>query len=582
MDCTGEQVSQVDCGNLHVASMVEFVVPGASDKLPTLPNPEMMFRTDDTYTIFYTSGTSGSAPKGVVVPVAAFIKDIRSRVFVVPLITASYIPLSHTSDRMKLWEFLGNGGRVGFCFYGASNWISHETDKKETMLRASTNTDNNVLPLFKQIAALAPVGLACPPRIWSGLLAWYKSQLAQGQAEQDVRRQLDSMFGQRITSLFTGGAPTSAEVVRWVRSCFPHVEFHDSYGATECGAICEDGYPMAEKGVEVALLDVPSLGFLVDDEPSPRGEIVVRSPSMCGGYLGKEDLTRESFLPGGWFRTGDLGTVTAEGPKGSLIDLELSEGPGETCVRRAMRVPPKRKLFVVERLSSVFSLADGTIVYPSKVEAALEQADGVQQTFVQGCHEENAMVCLVVLDPDAGTVEEAELLRRFHVLAAEMRLAPCEVPRAARVVAPFNEQNGLLNGQLKKVRRKIASQYSAELEAMTQKVSVEHPSRGKKQVFCFSCVVVVSMKFDLLCNGLDLAEPHRCEMLRSRHRHAAARSTGWCMAQTPTSRAKSTSAWFATAAAKTGLCWWLAKHGPPCDQTRRASDQENTLVPTAA
>jgi hypothetical protein len=40
-------------------------------------------------------------------------------VIVQPLVTASYIPLSHSSDRMKLWEFMLNGGRVGFAFFPA-------------------------------------------------------------------------------------------------------------------------------------------------------------------------------------------------------------------------------------------------------------------------------------------------------------------------------------------------------------------------------------------------------------------------------------------------------------------------------
>ena len=60
-------------------------------------------------------------PKGVLVSRKSFYKDISQRVFVEPLITASYIPLSHSSDRMKMWEFLGNGGRVGFAYYGAVN-----------------------------------------------------------------------------------------------------------------------------------------------------------------------------------------------------------------------------------------------------------------------------------------------------------------------------------------------------------------------------------------------------------------------------------------------------------------------------
>lgn len=74
-------------------------------------------------------------PKGVAVTASGFLNDVSEAVYVEPLITVSYIPLSHSSDRMKMWEWMGNGGRVGFAYYAATNWLEHERSKKEAMVR---------------------------------------------------------------------------------------------------------------------------------------------------------------------------------------------------------------------------------------------------------------------------------------------------------------------------------------------------------------------------------------------------------------------------------------------------------------
>ena len=46
--------------------------------------------------------------------------------------------------------------------------------------------------------------------------------------------------------------------------------------------------------------------------PGEKGEILLGGPSLISGYLDATELTRTSFI-GGWFRTGDIGSVDADG-----------------------------------------------------------------------------------------------------------------------------------------------------------------------------------------------------------------------------------------------------------------------------
>src|SRR5690606_16792626 len=47
--------------------------------------------------------------------------------------------------------------------------------------------------------------------------------------------------------------------------------------------------------------------------PGEEGEIVARGPMMFSGYHGDPVRTEASLAPGGWYRTGDLGALDAEG-----------------------------------------------------------------------------------------------------------------------------------------------------------------------------------------------------------------------------------------------------------------------------
>eukprot|EP01060_Flectonema_neradi_P006437 TRINITY_DN1434_c0_g1_i4.p1 TRINITY_DN1434_c0_g1~~TRINITY_DN1434_c0_g1_i4.p1 ORF type:complete len:1544 (+),score=254.47 TRINITY_DN1434_c0_g1_i4:210-4634(+) len=190
------------------------------------------FKGEKICTLLCTSGTSGK-PKLVAVPTRGFTSDlagdVQERLAISKSLTISYIPLSHSSDRYKMWQHFLMGGRVAFCYYPAHHWSAHEQDKKDSMLEYSSP----VAELFQQVSDVDPTSMACPPNIWAGLRELKESTYP----DMSLLEYSRVMFGRRIAYLATGGSPT------------PCIDYHfaeefcraataslvDSYGATECG-----------------------------------------------------------------------------------------------------------------------------------------------------------------------------------------------------------------------------------------------------------------------------------------------------------------------------------------------------------
>eukprot|EP00466_Bigelowiella_natans_P004133 jgi/Bigna1/69484/fgenesh1_pg.9_\ len=432
------------------------------------------------FTLMYTSGSSGK-PKGVMVSTESFLNDMGEGTSASPLVTVSYIPLSHSSDRVKVWEFLGNGGRIGFAHYEASNWRAHEKSKKDGMLD-STGAENNVRSLFDQIRLLQPSAMSCPPRIWNGLFHIYQQHLKMAEMttpqkddekedvgddskqeffknaateaerklviEEAAKDKIRSMFGERVMFLATGGAPTREEVKQFARSIFPDATFVDSYGTTECGAISSNGKPIWSKNVQVRLASRPEFGLFGHG----KGEIQVKSPHTHVGYFKNPDKTKEAWLEGGWYATGDLGRVDEFG-----------------------------KLHILERISAVRGLKDGTIVFPYKLMTILERADWATQVVIDVRKDRDFLVGIVVVDPQrlydfcrrrnvsvAKALEDDALqklvLQELRGIPEAKPLHVCKLKYLLLTASPWTIQNKLLTGSHKKRVNVILRKYSSELE----------------------------------------------------------------------------------------------------------------------
>jgi long-chain acyl-CoA synthetase len=120
-----------------------------------------------------------------------------------------------------------------------------------------------------------------------------------------------------------GGAPAAPELVERIKQAFPHV--HDTlstaYGLTETASVATSiaGADYLARPGSVGR-PAPTVEIQVVDEngvalpPEHKGEIVLRGPTiMSRGYWNRPEATDMAMLPGGWFRSGDVGFLDDEG-----------------------------------------------------------------------------------------------------------------------------------------------------------------------------------------------------------------------------------------------------------------------------
>lgn len=117
-----------------------------------------------------------------------------------------------------------------------------------------------------------------------------------------------------------GGEKTPESRIRAFAELFPQGRYIDGYGLTEtCSGdtLMEPGREIEKIGTTGRALAHCEIDIRDDDgnplPPGTQGEICVRGPKVTKGYWKDPEKTRASFFPDGWFRTGDVGFLDADG-----------------------------------------------------------------------------------------------------------------------------------------------------------------------------------------------------------------------------------------------------------------------------
>ena len=238
-----------------------------------------------------------------------------------------------------------------------------------------------------------------------------------------------------LRRLTYGSAPMDAVWVRRTMQAFPGVELVHSYGLTETSPILttlgwEQHLAGLEEGDRLRSVGRPLVGVelrIVDEDGNDvadggAGEIVVRAPNVTAGYLDRPDETKAVFREG-WFFTGDMGRLDAEG-----------------------------FLYLFDRKKDII-ITGGENVWSTEVEAALYSHPDVIETAVIGVPDTTwgeALLAIVVPAPGSGlgAGNGAELLMAH----CRERIGGYKVPRQYRFVAdlPKSAMGKVLKTELRR------------------------------------------------------------------------------------------------------------------------------------
>ncbi|MBK6869236.1 MAG: long-chain fatty acid--CoA ligase [Burkholderiales bacterium] len=280
-------------------------------------------RPEDLAILVYTSGTTGK-PKGAMHTHAGLVYTVRGYNTLISRTEADecmcFLPLCHIAERM--------GGQYFSLYTGAKlNFVENPDTVPENVREIAPTVFTAVPRVWEKFYSGVMIALKEGTWLQQAVYGWgigIGHQIAERvMAGQPVSGALKAKFTlarwlaldnvrkligiHKARFLVTGAAPISPELVKWYLAL--GVPMLEVWGMTEtCGA---------STGVPVDRIKPGSIGpaasFNEVRLDPDTGEIQVKGPNLFAGYLNLPEQTAETFTADGWLRTGDVGTVDADG-----------------------------------------------------------------------------------------------------------------------------------------------------------------------------------------------------------------------------------------------------------------------------
>ena len=420
----------------------------------------------DPATLIYTSGTTGE-PKGVVLTHGNVACNVNESLAGFDIGSSdsciSFLPLSHITARHLDYAIYAKQATVAYC------------------------------PAFDQLppalAAIKPTIIVAVPRVYEKvrqeverrsslssvkkkMLGWAvktgaKQQEAISLGQQPgavswklanalVYKKVRGAFGGQVRYFIAGGAPLGMDTARWFSSV--GIRILEGYGLTETSPVLAINTPAHYRMGSVGK-PLPQVACHI----APDGELLVKGPNVFTGYWKQPPHAVENFDEEGWFRTGDIGYIDADG-----------------------------FLYITDRKKELLKTSGGKLIAPQPIENKLKAHLLVGQAALVGDRHKFASVLIspnfaaleafakeqgiatptrrdlvgdsrvtaqyqAIIDEVNATLANFETIKRFHIVPDEWSL-----------------DTGELTPSLKLKRRVILEKYTPEIAAFYADEATSH------------------------------------------------------------------------------------------------------------
>ena len=328
---------------------------------------------DELALINYTSGTSGFS-KGVMIPYRAIFSNIQFAREVLPGLDStksvvSMLPSAHMYGLMfELLYELSVGAHVHFL---------SRVPSPKIIMQALAEVKPYIIVAVPLIIEKIYKNKLKPLLEKEGIKFLMKLPVLNQILLDKIKAELTTAFGGEFYEVIIGGAAFNKEVEAFFKKMnFP---FTVGYGMTECAPIITYDDWKVEKlnscGKAVVNMEVRIASA---DPQNIPGEIQVKGANVFLGYYKNEEATQEVLTEDGWFRTGDMGVIDAEGSlfiKGRTKCMIL--GPsGQNIYPEEVETVVNSQPYVVDSLVIEDNGGLTALIYPDFPQGA---RDGMKQ-----------------------------------------------------------------------------------------------------------------------------------------------------------------------------------------------------------